>query len=279
MTILLADNDIEFLKTQREILEAEGYSVIPAASLLEAKRILKARQVSLLILDIRLIDDDDEKDVSGLILAKEIGRAVPKIILTRFPTYEAVRDALGPTVDGLSSADNFIAKQEGADALLLAVRKVMASEHINTRRDVFIVHGHDEAAREAVARFIEKLGLRPIILREQPGKGSAIIEQIEHYSEVGFVVVLFTGDDVGYPKDSAREKRPRARQNVIFELGFFVGKLGRARVCSLYKEGVEILSDYQGVLYIPLDPSEGWKLKLAQEIREAGISVDLSKIT
>src|SRR5262249_28328424 len=111
-----------------------------------------------------------------------------------------------------------------------------------------------------------------------PGRGRAIIEQIEHHSEVGFVVVLLTPDDIGYPKELPRERRPRARQNVIFELGFFIGKLGRARVCSLYKENVDILSDYQGVIYIPFDSSGGWKLKLAQEIEASGIPVDLSQV-
>lgn len=144
-------------------------------------------------------------------------------------------------------------------------------------RDVFVVHGHDEAAKERVARFIEKLELKAIILHEQPNAGRTIIEKFENYSNVGFAVVLLTLDDMGAPKGKPNTARPRARQNVIFELGYFLGKLGRNRVCMLYKEEVEIPSDYQAVLYIPMDPAGGWKLKLAKEIKNSGIDVDLNK--
>ena len=98
---------------------------------------------------------------------------------------------------------------------------------------VFVIHGHDESARESVARFLEKLELEPIILHEQPNKGRTIIEKFEDYADVRFAVVLLTPDDVGAVKDRADDLRPRARQNVVFEFGFFIGKLGRERVCAL----------------------------------------------
>lgn len=145
-------------------------------------------------------------------------------------------------------------------------------------RDVFIVHGRDEAAKEKVARFIEKLGLTAIILHEQPNAGRTIIEKFEDYSNVSFAVVLLTPDDMGALKDELNGASPRARQNVIFELGYFIGKLGRNRTCALYKEDVEIPSDYQGVLWIPLDPAGAWKLKLAREIKNSGINVNLSGV-
>jgi predicted nucleotide-binding protein len=144
--------------------------------------------------------------------------------------------------------------------------------------DIFIVHGHDESAKQAVARFIEKLGLKAIILHEQPNAGRTIIEKFEDYANVGFAVVLMTPDDVGATKDKKDQLLPRARQNVVFELGFFVGKLGRNRVCALHKEEVEIPSDYTGVLYVAMDEDGGWQLKLAKEIKAAGISVDLNKV-
>ena len=143
--------------------------------------------------------------------------------------------------------------------------------------DVFVVHGHDEAAKQELARFIEKLGLKSVILHEQPNAGRTIIEKFEDYSNVGFAVVLMTPDDVGASKDKKDQAQPRARQNVVFELGFFIGKLGRNRVCALYKEEVEIPSDYIGVLYVPMDGNGGWQLKLAKEIKAAGISIDLNK--
>lgn len=144
--------------------------------------------------------------------------------------------------------------------------------------DIFIVHGHDEAAKESVARFVEKLGIEAIILHEQPNAGRTIIEKFEDHSNVGFAIVLLTPDDIGAPKDRTNETKPRARQNVILELGYFMGKLGRGRVCALYKEGVEIPSDYQGVLYIPMDSAGAWRMALAKEIKNAGIDVDLNKL-
>ena len=102
--------------------------------------IVEVGNVDLAILDIRLENDDDEKDLSGLLLVKEMAHSVPKIILTGFPSYETVRDALQPSLEGLPVAVNFVAKQEGAEAMLRAVRVALML------RDVFVVHGHDEAA-------------------------------------------------------------------------------------------------------------------------------------
>ncbi|HMD70272.1 MAG TPA: nucleotide-binding protein [Bryobacteraceae bacterium] len=138
------------------------------------------------------------------------------------------------------------------------------------------MHGRDEAAKEAAARFVEKLGLRAVILHEQPSAGRTVIEKFEGVSNVGFAVVLLTLDDSCATGPNPEPRSLRARQNVIFELGFFVGKLGRQRVCALYKEGVEIPSDYQGVLYIPMDAHRGWQLPLAKEIKAAGIDIDMN---
>ena len=143
---------------------------------------------------------------------------------------------------------------------------------------VFIVHGHDEVAKSNVARFIEKLDLKAIILHEQPNKGQTIIEKFEaNAASVGYAVILLTPDDIGAPKDTPKDVKARARQNVILELGYFCGALGRNRVCVLYKEGVEIPSDYLGVVYTPLDATDGWHLKLAKEMKEAGLEIDLNK--
>jgi CheY-like chemotaxis protein len=121
-TILFADNDPEFLKTRAEFLRQEGYQVIPALNPTEARRLLERGEMNLAILDIRLENDDDEKDISGLILAREVGHSIPKIILTGFPCHDHVREALGPQLRGLPAAVDFVAKQEGPEALLRAVR-------------------------------------------------------------------------------------------------------------------------------------------------------------
>ena len=131
---------------------------------------------------------------------------------------------------------------------------------------------------QSCARFIEKLGLPLTILREQPNQGRTIIEKFIDYADVGFAVVLLTGDDRGGPVDVPQERQElRARQNVIFELGFFLGKLGRDRVCALYEEGVEVPSDYAGVAFLPLNAGKAWRIELAREMKAAGLPVDLNK--
>jgi len=146
-------------------------------------------------------------------------------------------------------------------------------------RKVFVVHGHNEAVRETCARFLEKLGLEPIILHEKPNAGRTIIEKFHDYADVGFAVILLTGDDKGALKDSdLASLQLRARQNVILELGFFIAKLGRARVCALYENGVELPSDYNGVIFVPLDSSGAWRFQLGRELKASGIDVDLNKV-
>lgn len=159
-----------------------------------------------------------------------------------------------------------------------------ASDNSNANYDalrknnkVFVVHGHDDAARETVARFLERLDLEPVILHEQPNMGRTIIEKFEDHSDVGFAVVLLTPDDVGAVRDRPHNLKPRARQNVVFELGYFAGVLGREKVCALAKGDIEIPSDYDGVVYIPLDDGNGWRMKLVQELKAADFDVDANK--
>lgn len=145
-------------------------------------------------------------------------------------------------------------------------------------RKVFIVHGRDDGTKETVARFMQKLELEAVILHEQSNKGKTIIEKFEHYADVSFAVVLLTPDDIGAEKHKSGNLKPRARQNVVLEHGYFLGKLGRDRVAALYRGTVELPSDLDGVLYIPMDSGEDWRLKLASEIKSAGISVDLNRV-
>lgn len=140
---------------------------------------------------------------------------------------------------------------------------------------VFIVHGHDDAALHTVARFIEKLDLEAVILNEQANRGRAIIQKIEDNSDVGFAIVLLTPDDLGRSKESVNLE-PRARQNVLLELGYFIAKLGREHVCALKKGEVEIPSDFAGILWEELDAKGGWKLSLARELQAAGQQIDLN---
>lgn len=143
---------------------------------------------------------------------------------------------------------------------------------------IFVVHGHNHGLKESVARFLEKLNLEPVILHEKPNAGRTIIEKFSDYADVNFAVVLLTADDEGRFKGSSEAAKPRARQNVILELGYFLGKLGRARVCTLYEHGVEIPSDYQGVLFLPFDANNRWKFDVVTELKAAGFTVDANLV-
>lgn len=151
------------------------------------------------------------------------------------------------------------------------------NERRKNTNEIFIIHGRDNEAKETLARFLEHLSLKPIILHEQSNQGRTIIEKFEQYAQVGFAVTLLTPDDVGALQEDRRSLKPRARQNVIFEFGYFIGRLGREHVCALTKGDIEIPSDYEGVIYIPLDDSEGWKMKLVKEFKNAGLDVDANR--
>ena len=143
---------------------------------------------------------------------------------------------------------------------------------------VFIVHGHDGEAKQAVARFVEKIGLEAIILHEQASSGNTIIEKIEEYTNVGFGIVLYTPCDLGASQRHKDQLKPRARQNVVFEHGYLIGKIGRKNVCALVKGDIETPNDISGVVYIKMEGEKEWKYKVADEMKACGYDIDLNKI-
>ncbi len=146
-------------------------------------------------------------------------------------------------------------------------------------KKVFLVHGRDAGAKHEVARYLEHLGLEVIILHERPNGGRTLISKFQDESaDIGFAVVLMTADDVGGLSGARKKTRPRARQNVVFELGYFIGKLGSERVCALVGEGIERPSDYEGVVFEELDARGAWKMALARELQEAGIPINANHI-
>ena len=145
-------------------------------------------------------------------------------------------------------------------------------------REVFIVHGHDKASKQSVARCIEQLELDPIIMQEQPNQGRTLIEKLESSGEAGYAVIILTPDDVGGEASNPQNLKFRARQNVILEFGYFIGRLGRNRVCALHKGDVELPSDIHGVAWITLDDSDAWRLAIVKELRGAGYNVDANKL-
>ena len=186
--------------------------------------------------------------------------------------WEEYRDRQASHLDGL------LARMEQVDLeqdrrIEQAIAPVARS--LPSNNAVFLVHGHDVSAKEATARFLERLNLKAVILHEQASEGRTVIEKFEAHADVGFAVVLLTPDDVGATATAADKLTGRARQNVILELGYFTGKLGRGRVCGLFKPGVEVPSDLHGVLFLELDAQGGWKTKLAQELLSAGMQINL----
>lgn len=149
---------------------------------------------------------------------------------------------------------------------------VEVTESIKSNK-VFIVHGHDDGLTNEVARFVEKIGFEAVILHEQANAGNTIIEKIERNSDVGFAIVLYTPCDEGKAK-SSEQLRNRARQNVVFEHGFFIAKLGRANVVALHKgEDLELPNDISGVVYVKYE-SGTWKTQLADEMDASGYEID-----
>ncbi|HEL5706984.1 TPA: nucleotide-binding protein [Clostridioides difficile] len=171
------------------------------------------------------------------------------------------------TKELLAEAKEFIKNPE--------VKDVQKNETLDKTK-VFIVHGHDVEAKLEVTRFVEKMGFEAIILHEQASDSMTIIEKIEKYSNVGFGIVLYTPCDVGYAKGKETEKKARARQNVVFEHGYLIGKLGRNNVCALVKQSVETPNDISGIVYIPLDDNGGWQIPLAKEMKSSGYEVDFN---
>jgi len=143
---------------------------------------------------------------------------------------------------------------------------------------IFIVHGRDEIRKLEVQRFVESVTNREaVILADVAGRSQNLLEKLTTYvSESAFAVVIMTGDDEGHCKSEPNVVAPRARQNVIFQLGFCIAKLGRECVVVLYEEGVDIPSDFAGVAYTSL--AGEWKMSLAREMKAFGLQVDMNKL-
>lgn len=189
-----------------------------------------------------------------------------------------IKGVLDHILDDIDNFDN-----NNSDIQAKVVKATIKEERLNITNEnkVFIVHGHNELMKQSVARFIEKIGLEAVILHEQPNRGLTIVEKFILNSNVCFAIVLLSADDIGYSKKEGKNKsKERARQNVIFELGYFIAKLERHRVVALVENAnnFELPSDYHGIIYINYDSSDKWKNDLSREILSNGIKVDVKKI-
>jgi predicted nucleotide-binding protein len=219
---------------------------------------------------------------------------IGQVLEENSPSNLLVKQGLGVITSG-----NYPVKFENAKStLLLALRTALKAVEEDTFGElrsnkssggspalsnrVFVVHGHDQLLKTDVEQFIHQIGLEPIVLHRQPDKGRTLIEKFEQNSDVGYAFILLTPDDVAYTveqdalPDSSRKKEKRSRPNVIFEFGYFVGKLGRDRVCCLYKEGVVLPSDLDGLVYKKIDGSvESQGMAIIKELKAAGYKIQV----
>jgi predicted nucleotide-binding protein len=177
-------------------------------------------------------------------------------------TYELLQD-LGQIPSEVSELDS----DENSSVATEVVEEKLS-------RKIFVVHGRDEGVREMVARFLERAKFDPIVLLEQANAGMTIIEKIEAHSNVQVAVVLLTPDDEGGLKGGSQ--MPRVRQNVLLELGYFVGKTGRQKTIAFMKGEVDVPTDFAGVVWTPLDEHGAWKQRLLKELSAMGFVVDWS---
>ena len=233
-----------------------------------------------------------------LLSAPDSGNLVPSFVRTcrdlsgfwhfiqpKFKTYKERRTYISeeftPLLDFLEfgnkapppSATNAAAPQfPSLDDLPDDFEFPIAEPVTRNKRKVFIVHGRDNEAKQQVARFVSDLGLEPIILHEQASSGMTIIEKIERYAnDSDFALVLYTACDHGRGVHEMKiPPKNRARQNVVFEHGYLMAKLGRKNVCALVKGEIETPNDISGVVYVGLDGNRGWKIEVAKELKACG---------
>jgi len=240
------------------------------------------------------------KDLEGLIASRSVYRNWSKynetLLLKIFTDVslkaEYSRHFLGGGGEGTSSRIRaFISDVSRAVRILESIIErlplyVRENEDYTTfkksdsdSREIFIAHGHDNELKQIVARFLEKLDLIPVILHEQASTGRTIIEKFETHANARFAVILLTADDKGCAAsaESLSILSARARQNVIFEWGYFLAKLGRNNVCALSSPEVEKPSDMDGILCLLVDKGDAWKIELAKELKASGIEIDMNK--
>jgi len=157
------------------------------------------------------------------------------------------------------------------------IKGEMAKDNKMTYRDIFVVHGRNETIKAEVQAALLKMKLNPIILHEQANRGKTIIEKIEKHSNVSAAIILFTADDIGKLRTDI-DLEQRARQNVIFEAGYFMGKLGREKTIILLENSLKFPSDLDGIAFIPLDENKRWVYDLAKELRDIGFDVDSNNL-
>jgi ActR/RegA family two-component response regulator len=261
--LLLADNDPVVLRTLRDALRRRGYRVTTAQDPEQTMKILRAGKVDLAIVDMSLVNDKDDGDRTGLAVVERSGAGIPKILLTG-------RDLLAEEMDRIQrNGVRLVLKASGIIVLDQEIKRALVPQ-------VFIAHGHNETALLRVALRLQQWGLNHTILFKQPDAGTYILSDLEKYANrSAAAVIVMTADDVAWAKSRPETQMTRARQNVVFELGYFIAKLGSSNVIALIEDGIERPSNYDGVKYITFDRHGAWEAALREALTRAGIDISL----
>ena len=274
--ILLVDDNERDRSEYSKALESEGYEVRTCGSEYDAKGVVRDDPDSfdLAVIDLMLKKAAGNK--SGLNVAKEVKAAgKPVIILTGSTDIRNVLLALNGSDEGGPLAARAVLKTQPKSALLKAVRETVIHR-------VFVAHGHDDVLLKEVVFSLKALKVKPIVLKDEPGKGLTIAESVEKFSNVSFAVILLTHDDEGRSLKEEEPHKPRIRQNVLLEWGFFIGRLGRERVIALQRQAdighLDLPSNYDGLRYITVDAGGDWRRQLAEELKTARIPIDATSV-
>jgi predicted nucleotide-binding protein len=258
--ILVIDDDVFYAYYAANLLtDIGGYVVTQCHSVDEGLELARRGKFPLAIVDLKMPPGKcfDEVDTSGghktgMVLAREIRKASPP---TKVIVQSAAPDAELERISFQIEGATFLCKSPNPGELIRAVRHILDPKR--ARAKSFIVHGHDRRTALELKNYLQNwLGFdEPTILSEQPSMGATILEKFEAYaSDTDWVFVLLTPDDAGYVAAEPESAQPRARQNVIFELGYFHGLMRRryGRIILLYTGDLEIPSDLSGIIYIDI---------------------------
>ena len=274
MKILWIDDEILNIQSIKEFLEDNSHSVKTTSSLIEALNLVKSENFDLVLIDLYMPDNDNVLEPNSISGGYKTGISLAREMKKIQKTIKIIGCSISNDLKAKSwfsdYCNGFINKAEIAlnNAFLRKLENVVNDEkHFN----VFIVHGHDSKTLLELKNFLQnKLRFdEPIILREQPSLGKTIIEKFEHYTDdIDLVFVIMTPDDLAF--DSKKGEIRRSRQNVIFEMGYFYGKLQRksGKIIILYEGEVEIPSDISGIIYIQIEGSfDSVTEKIRNELR------------
>jgi len=284
------------LAKPREEVRAQILSRIETGKELEDRQISAFESLEAAKADYRIWDDYNRELLRRAFTSSEYADSYQRSVIYGFflhepPLADQVADyrekvttkksQLVSLVERLDLIDEKFVVAKQPEELPYSVAAAPLRRSPNSNKKVFLVHGQDEEAKAVVARFITSCELEPVILHEQANGGRTIIEKFEGEADVGFAVVLMTADDVGGLRRgneiASDELRLRARQNVVLELGYFAGRLGRERVAALKKGEIELPSDIAGVVWTPMDSGDAWKMSLVRELKAAGYEFDVVK--